>query len=78
MQMIKVNNMIMLKLGAHKKVTDDARIFGNFNTHGIIDCPHRGQSMGVRSDAAGALHKMVGIPGISALQNELNTPKHLA
>ena len=78
MQMIKMNNMIMLELGAHKKVTDDSGILGNFNPHRIIDCPHRGQSMCVRSDAAGALHKMVGIPGISALQNELNTPEHLA
>jgi hypothetical protein len=73
-----VNNVIMLKLGAHKQVTDDARIFRDFNTHCIIDCPHRGQGMGVRSDAAGTLHKMVGIPGVSALQNELYTPKHLA
>ena len=76
--MIKVNNVIMLELGAHKKVTDDTRILGNFNTHCIIDCPHRGQSMCVRSDATGALHKMVGIPGISVLQNELNAPEHLA
>jgi hypothetical protein len=67
MQMIKMNNMIMLKLSAHKQVTDDARILRNFDTHGIIDCPHRGQRMCVGSDAAGALHKMVGIPGISAL-----------
>ena len=76
--MIEVNNMIMLKLGAHEKVADDARIFWDFNTDCIIDCPHRGQSMGVGSDATGALHKMVGIPGIPALQNELNAPKHLA
>jgi hypothetical protein len=33
--------------------------------------------MGVGSDTAGALHKMVSIPGIPALQNELNTPEHL-
>jgi hypothetical protein len=70
--------MIMLELGAHKQVTDDTRIFGNFDTDCIIDCPHRGQRMGVRSDTTGALHKMVGIPGVSTLQNELNTPKHLA
>jgi len=33
--------------------------------------------MCVRSDAAGALNKMVGIPGISTLQDELNAPEHL-
>ena len=76
--MIKVNYVIMLELGAHKQVSNDARIVGYFNPNGVIDCPHRGQSMGVRSDAAGALHKMVGIPGISALQDEFNTPEHLA
>ncbi len=78
MQMIKVNNMIMLELGAHQQVTNDACVLRNFDTHCVIDCPHRGQSMCVRSDTAGALHKMVGIPGISALQNHLDTPEHLA
>ena len=34
--------------------------------------------MGVRSDTAGALDKMVGIPGIASLKDQLNTPKHLA
>jgi hypothetical protein len=77
MQMIKVNNVIMLELGAHQKVSNDACIFRYFNLYGIIDCPHRGQGMCVRSDAAGALHKMVGIPGISTLQDELNTSEHL-
>ena len=76
--MIKVYNMIMLELSAHQKVSNDMCIFRYFNPHGIIDGPHRGQSMCVRSDAAGTLHKMVGIPGISALQDEFNTPEHLA
>ena len=75
--MIKMNNMIMLKLSTHQKVPDDACIFGNFNADGVIDCPHRGQSMCIRSDAAGALHKMMGIPRVSALQNHLNAPEHL-
>jgi hypothetical protein len=70
--------MIMLELGAHQKVTNNARIIRYFDTNGIIDCPHRGQSMGVRSDAAGALYKMVGVPRVSALQNELDAPEHLA
>ena len=34
--------------------------------------------MGVRSDAAGALDKMVGVPWVSALQNKLDAPEHLA
>ena len=76
--MIKMNNMIMLKLGPHQKVSNDSCVFGYFNANGVIDCPHRGQSMGVRSDPAGALHKMVGIPGVASLQNKLDTPEHLA
>ncbi len=69
--------MIMLELGAHQQVTNDAGVLRNFDTHGVIDCPHRGQSMCVRSDAAGALHKMVGIPRISALQHKFNATEHL-
>jgi hypothetical protein len=42
----------MLELGAHEKVSDDTGIWRNFNADGIFDCPHRGQSMGVRSDPA--------------------------
>jgi hypothetical protein len=33
--------------------------------------------MGVRSDPAGTLNKMMGIPGIAPLQNQLNAPEHL-
>ena len=78
MQMIKMNNVIMLELGAHEQIANDARIVGYLDADCIIDCPHRGQSMGVSSDAAGALHKMMGIPWISALQDDLDTPEHLA
>jgi hypothetical protein len=78
MQMIKMNDVIVLELGAHEKIPNDSGIFRDLNAHGIIDCPHRGQSMGVRSDPAGALHKMMGIPRIASLQNQLNTPEHLA
>ena len=33
--------------------------------------------MCVRSDAAGALYKMMRIPGIASLQNEFDSPEHL-
>jgi hypothetical protein len=78
MQMIKMNNVIVLELGPHQKVANDSCVFGYFNANGVIDCPHRGQSMGVGSDPAGALHKMMGIPGIASLKDQFNTPKHLA
>jgi hypothetical protein len=78
MQMVKMNDMIVLELGTHQQVADDACVFWNFDTDGIIDCPHRGQSMGVRSDPTGALHKMMGIAGVSALQDDLYAPEHLA
>jgi len=68
----------MLELGAHQKVAYDSRVLGNFDANGIIDCPHRGQSVGVGSDAAGALNKMIGIPGVTPLQDQFDPPEHLA
>ena len=65
--MIEVNNVIMLELGPVKKISDKTCIFGDFDADCIFDCPHRGQSMGVRSNPAGALNKMVGVTGIAAL-----------
>jgi hypothetical protein len=78
MQGIKMNNVIMLKLGTHQQITNDSGILGNFDPHGIVDCPHRGQSMGVRSDPAGTLHEVMRIPRIASLQNQLDSPEHLA
>ena len=72
MQMIKMNNMIMLKLGAHQKVADNSCVFGYLHANCVIDCPHRGHSMGVRSDAAGELYKMMGIPWIASLKDQLD------
>jgi hypothetical protein len=57
----------MLELGPVNKISDKARIFGDFDANCIFDCPHRGQSMGVGSDPAGALNKMMGVTGIAAL-----------
>jgi hypothetical protein len=73
-----MNNMVMLELGSHEQVTNNSSIFGYFDAHRIVDCPHRGQSMGVRSDAARTLDEMVGIPRIASLQNEFDPPEHLA
>jgi hypothetical protein len=77
MQMIKMHYMVMLKLGAHEKVSNDSCIFGNLYTNSVIDCPHRGQGMGVRSDPARTLNKMMSIPRVPSLQNDLYPPKHL-
>ena len=76
--MIKMNDVIVLELGAHKKVSYDSCIFRDLDAHGIIDCPHRGQSMGVCSDPARALHKMMCIPRIAPLQDQLDPSEHLA
>jgi len=70
--------MVVLELGAHQQVADDARVLGNLDADGVIDCPHRGQSMGVRSNPAGALHEMLGIPGVAPLQDQLDPAEHLA
>jgi hypothetical protein len=78
MQMIKMNQVIVLELGAMHHVADQSGIVGNLDTNGGFDCPHRGQSMGVRSDAAGALHKMMRILRVAPLENQFNAAKHLA
>jgi hypothetical protein len=57
----------MLELGAHQKISYDSCVFRNFDAHRVVDCPHRGQSMGVRSDPAGTLDKVMGVPGIASL-----------
>ena len=61
-----------------EQVADKTRIGWNLNIDCIFDCPHRGQSMGVRSDPAGALHEMVGIARIASLKNQLDSSKHLS
>ena len=75
--MIKMDQVVMLELGAVKQISDDSGIIRNLNSDGVFDCPHRGQSMGVRSNAARALNKMLGISGIPSLKNKFNAPKHL-
>ncbi len=67
----------MLELCTVQKVSDQAGILWNFDADGIFNCPHRGQSMCVSSDAAGALDKMVGIAGIASLKDKFNPSEHL-
>ena len=52
MQMIKMDNMIMLVLGTVHEIANDAGIFRYLYANRVVDCPHRGQSMDVRSDTA--------------------------
>jgi hypothetical protein len=59
--------MVVLELCAQQQIAENQRILGNHDADRIIDCPHRGQSMGVLSDPTRTLHKIVGIPGISSL-----------
>jgi hypothetical protein len=54
-------------LSAVKKVSYYASIFGDFYLNCVFDCPHRGQSVCVRSDSAGALNKMLGVSRIAPL-----------
>ena len=77
MQMIEVNDMIVLHLCAMQQVPKYPSIFGNLYANRIFDCPHRGQSMDVRSDAAGSRDKMLGVAWITPLEDHLNPPEHL-
>lgn len=77
MQMIEMDNMIMLELSAVQQVSDQTRILRYFDANRVFDCPHRGQSMCVRSDAAGALYEMMSVAGVSSLENKFDSPEHL-
>ncbi len=70
--------MIMLELCAVKQVSNYTCVLWYFDTYRIFDCPHRGQSVRVSSDAAGSLNKMLRISRVSSLKNQFNPSKHLA
>jgi hypothetical protein len=76
--MVKVDDVVMLELGSHQQVSDDTSIVGDLYTNSAFHCPHRGQVVGVGSDPAGTLGKERCIPGIPPLQNNFNSPEHLA
>ena len=69
MQMIEVNNVIVLELCTMQQISDKSGIFRNLYANGVFDCPHRGQSMCVRSDPARSLDKMLSISWVPALKN---------
>lgn len=52
MQMIKVHDVVVLELGTIQKVSYNSGIVGNLDADCVFNCPHRGQSMNVSSDAA--------------------------
>jgi hypothetical protein len=72
-----MDDVIVLVLRAVHEVADQTRVLRDLHADGVVDCPHRGQSMDVRSDPAGALHEVLGIPRIAPLQNEFDAPEHL-
>ena len=64
-----MNYMVLLELCTMKKVSYNSRILRYLDTHGIFNCPHRGQSMGVCSDATRTLDKMLRITRIPPSEN---------
>jgi hypothetical protein len=76
--MIKVDQMVMLELCTMHHVPDQSGVFGNLDTNSGFGCPHRGQSVGVRSDATGSRHEMVRITRVAPLENQLDTAEQLA
>ena len=75
--MIEVNNVVMLELCAMQQVSDQSCIFRYLYANGVFDCPHRGQSMCVRSEPARTLNKMVSISWVPSLENQFDAPEHL-
>jgi hypothetical protein len=75
--MIEMHEVVMLELGTVQQVADNACVVGNIDFYCGFDCPHRGQSVGVRSDAAGALYEVMGIAGIAPLEDHFDAAEHL-
>jgi hypothetical protein len=69
--------MVVLELGAVHEVPQNQGNFRNLDLDRTFDCPHRGQSMGVCSNAAGTLDEMMGIPGVPALKDHFDAAEHL-
>jgi hypothetical protein len=70
--------MVVLELYGVHHVPDQSGVFGNPDTDCGFDCPHRGQSMGVRSDATGSGHEMMRIARVAPLENQFDAAEHLA
>jgi hypothetical protein len=68
----------MLELRGMHHVADQSGVFGDLDANGGFDCPHRGQSVGVRSNAAGTGHKMVRVARIAPLKDQFDAAEHLA
>ncbi len=75
-EVVEMDQVILLVLGPVQKIPQDACVVRNPYFNCIFNCPHRGQGMGVSSDPAGTLGKVMGIPWIPALQNDFNAPEH--
>lgn len=71
-----MDDMVLLELGPMQKIPQDPCIVRNPDFYRIFNCPHRGQRMGVGSNPAGPLSKVMRIPGIPPLQNDFKTPEH--
>jgi hypothetical protein len=76
-QVIEMHEMVMLVLGAVQQVAQNDGIFRNLNFGGTFHCPHRGQTVDVRSDPAGALDEVIRVTRITSLQNDFNASEHL-
>ena len=78
MKMIKMNQVVCLKLRTMKEVSNNSCVCRYLHANGVFNCPHRGQCMRQRSDAAGALNKMMCVLWIPSLKNQFDPPKHLS
>ena len=61
-----MNQMIVLELSTMHQIADESCIFGDGDVAGILHSLHRCKGMDIGAHTAGALDKMVSIPGVSA------------
>ena len=79
MQMIEVNDMVMHELRGHHQVTDDGGVVGQnlIYADGVVDGAGGSECVHIGADTAGTLSEVLGITGITAFQDDLQSAEQL-
>jgi hypothetical protein len=75
--MVKMDDMVMLILHTVQQVSYQSGIGRDFYAHGVLNRPHGRKPVDIRAHAAGALHEMLGVSGITSLEYHFDAPEHL-
>ena len=77
-EMVKMHHVIMHGVGGDDQVADVLGVKGHFHLEGVLHGPDRGEGVDRGADAADALGEGGGVPGVAALEDDLDAAPHLA